>query len=347
MTGETASPSVPTEQKELFQLTRQKVFVTRRRVPDAIALLEKHFDVDVWEESTPPPDEVLIQKVKECDGILTEFDDKIYAAIMEQAGALKVIGNRAVGMDNLDVPTATRKGIVLSNTPGVLHESCADLAFGLMLALARNIAFGDRQIRAGEWKMFNQVPYIGTDVWGATLGVVGMGAIGYAVARRARGFGMKVIYSSRTRKAEWEQESGIEHRPDMDAVLREADFVSVHVALTPDTYHVIGAKQLAMMKPDAFLINTSRGGTVDPDSLYDALSSGRLAGAALDVTEPEPIPFDSPLLKLDNVVFTPHIASATKATFRRMGMLAAENIVAALTGKPMPTPVNPQALQNR
>lgn len=323
-----------------------KVFVTRNRVPDAIALLREHVDVDVWEEDAPPSPSVMVQKAGECEGILTEIDNIVDRKVLAST-ALMVVANRAVGVDNVDIPEATGRGIVVSNTPGVLHDSCADFTFALILAVARNLVMGDRQIRAGEWAVFDQGPYIGTDVHGATLGIVGLGAIGTAVARRAAGFDMRVVYFSRTRKKDAEERYGVEWVPDLTTLLGESDFVSVHVPLSTETRHLIGEAELAQMKSGAFLINTSRGGTVDPRALYEAVFGGVIAGAALDVTEPEPIPLDDPLLTLPNVIVTPHISSGSSATFRRMGMMAATNIIEALTGRPMTSCVNPEALESR
>ena len=326
-------------------MSRDRVFVTRRRVPDAIALLEEHFDVEVWGESTPPPRPVMLQKVTECEGVLTEIDDIIDKEVLSAATRLKVVANRAVGMDNVDVEHATRCGVAVCNTPGVLHESCADFTFALILAAARRVVLGDRQIRAGAWKIFDQMPYLGVDVHGATLGIVGLGQIGIAVARRAKGFDMRVLYFSRTRKPEAEERHGLEWMPDLASLLGESDFVSVHVPLKEDTRYLIGERELRQMKPEAILINTSRGRTVDPKAMYEALSRGAIAGAALDVMDPEPIPPDDPLLSLPNVITTPHIASASAATFRKMGLLAARNIIGALTGQAMPSCLNPEALK--
>ena len=324
-------------------MDRAKVFVTRRRVPDAIAFLEDRFDVEVWEENTPPPRSVVLQKVTECHGMLTEADDVIDEEVLEAATTLKVVANRAVGTDNFDIPAATKSGIALTNTPGVLQESCADFTFALILAAARRVVYGDRRIHAGEWRVFDQVPYLGLDVHHKTLGIVGLGQIGTAVARRARGFEMQVLYHSRTRKPDAEERYGVEWTEDLDDLLARSDFVSVHVPLGPATRHIIGKRQLEQMKPEAILVNTSRGPMVDATALYEAVAGGQIAGAALDVMDPEPIPLDDPLLSLPNVVLTPHISSASAATFREMGMLAAKNIVAALTGEPMPSCINPEA----
>lgn len=321
-----------------------KVFVTRTHIiPEAIEYLRTRFDVQVWEENTPPPRALLAEKADECAAFLTEVTDIMDADLLSGASALKVVANRAVGLDNIDIPAATRSGILVCSTPGTLHESCADFTMGLILSLARNIAYGDRKIRAGEWRVFDQIPYLGTDVHGARLSIVGMGLIGTAVARRARAFDMDVAYHSRNRKPDVEQALGVRWTGGLDAALAHADFVSLHMPLTADTEHMIGARELALMQPSAFLINTTRGRTVDPRALYDALTSGAIAGAALDVTDPEPIPFDDPLLSLDNVLFTPHIASASRQTVRRMGQMAADNIIAALAGDPIPGCVNPEA----
>ncbi len=325
-------------------MAREKLFITREHIiPEAIKFLAEHHDVEVWKERTAPPRDLLIEKAGECAGLLTEITDLVDKELLDQASTLRVVANRAVGMDNIDIPEATRHGVLVANTPGVLHESCADFAFGLMLSLARNITYGDRQIRAGEWKMFDQIPYVGTDVYEATLGIIGMGLIGTAVARRATAFNMKIIYNSRTRKPEVEESLGAEWRPNMDSIFKEADYVSLHMPLTSDTEYMVSSRELDLMKPTAFLINTTRGRTVDPKALYTAVSDGFIAGAAIDVTDPEPIGIDDPLLTLPNVLISPHIASASTATMRKMGQMAADNIMAALEGKPMPSCVNPKA----
>ncbi len=346
--GATATPSAGRVKKPYGRcsVTKPRVFVTRRRVPDAIALLEEHFDVEVWGETTPPPRPVVLARVGDVDGMLTEVDDIVDAEVLGAAARLRVVANRGVGYDNIDVTEATTRGVAVCNTPGILTEASADLAFGLMLAVARNIAYGDRQIRAGAWTVFDQVPYLGLDVHGKTLGILGLGKIGLAVARRARGFDMRVLYHSRTRKPEAERQHGLEWVPDMSALLGESDFVSVHVALTPETRKMIGAAALRQMKRDAILINTSRGPTVDLKALYQALREGTIAGAGLDVTDPEPIPHDDPIVSMPNVVITPHIGSASAATFRAMGLMAARNVIAVLAGQPIPACVNPEALKS-
>ena len=326
-------------------MPRDRVFVTRRRVSEAIDVLKEHFDVEVWEGKDPPPKSLVVERAAECQGLMTEIDDIIDSEVLDAGESLKIVANRAVGLDNVDVERATRRGIAVSNTPGVLHESCADFTFGLLLAAARNVAFGDRQVRAGAWTVFDQTPYLGVDVFGATLGIVGLGQIGQAVARRARGFDMRVLYRSLTRNRRAEEEMGVTWAPDLPALLRESDFVSVHVPLSDDTRGLIGVEELGQMKTGAILINTSRGGTVDTGAVYEALTSGTLGGAALDVTDPEPIPADHPILSLPNVVVTPHISSGSRATVRNMAMIAAANIVEALTGRPISCCVNGEALR--
>lgn len=329
-------------------MAREKIFVTREHIiPEAIKYLAEHHDVDVWDERSMPPRDVLLKKASECAGMLTEITDIVDKELLEQTSTLRVVANRAVGMDNIDIAEATSHGVLVANTPGVLHESCADFTFGLMLSLARNIAYGDRQIRAGAWKVFDQIPYVGTDVYDATLGIIGMGLIGTAVARRATAFNMKIIYYSRTRKPELEESLGIEWRPDMDAIFKEADYVSLHMPLTVETEYMVSSRELGLMKPTSFLINTTRGRTVDPKALYEAVANKSIAGAALDVTDPEPIGLDDPLLTLPNVLISPHIASASSATVRKMGQMAAANIMAALEGNPMPSCVNPEAVERR
>ena len=328
-------------------MARDKVFMSRSYHPEATALLKEHFEVEVWQEASGPTKEVLIQKAREYAGLFVESYDKVDGEILQAASALRVVSNRAVGTNNLDIEEATRQGILIGNTPGVLHEACADITFGLMLAVARKVAFGDHVVRSGRWTELTQLPYIGTDVYGKTLGIVGMGQIGQAVARRARGFDMTVLYFSRTTKPQAEEEIGARRVDDLYALLGEADYVSLHVPLSPETEQMFGKEEFGRMKADAFFVNTSRGRTIDQKALYEALASGQIAGAALDVTDPEPLPADDPLIGLPNVVITPHIASGSSATFKTMALMAAENVIAALTGQPMPSCLNPEALQNR
>lgn len=325
-------------------ISNQKVFVTRNHIiPEAIEHLKQFVEVEVWERQTAPPREIFFKKAAESDGLITEITDIVDKDLLDQAPRLKVVANRAVGVDNINIEEATKHGVRVSNTPGVLDESCADFTFGLMLSVARNITYGDRQIRAGKWKAFDQIPYLGADVHGATLGIIGMGLIGTAVARRAKAFDMRVLYFSRNRKSSLEEKLGVQWEPDMATVLSTSDFVSLHVPLTTETQHIIGEPELSLMQPHSFLINTTRGSTVDPIALYKALKTGQIAGAALDVTDPEPIRIVDPLLTLSNIVISPHIASASSATVKKMGELTVENIVGALSGTPMPSCLNPNA----
>jgi glyoxylate reductase len=265
-------------------------------------------------------------------------------AVMDAAGPqLKVISNYAVGFDNVDVVEATRRSIPVGNTPGVLTDTTADLAFALLMAAARRVVEGDAFARAGRWKTWGPTLLLGQDVFGATLGLVGFGRIGRAVARRAQGFAMRVLYYDPFAAADdpFAAEIGAQ-AVDLDTLLRESDFVSLHTLLNEETRHLIDADALARMKPTAILVNTSRGPVVDPDALYVALKEGQIGYAALDVTEPEPIPADSPLLGLDNIIVVPHIASASVATRGRMARMAAENLIAGLKGERLPNCANPE-----
>ena len=324
-------------------MAEQKIFVTRIIVPDAITKLEENFEVEVWQEPTPPPKALLLQKVKECDGFMIESNDMMDDEVFSAADRLKVVSTRAIGIDNIDLASATRNGGIVGNTPGILHESCADFTMGLILSLARQVTRSNRKVIAGEWKIFDQTPYLGTDVYGKTLGLIGLGLIGTAVAKRAKAFDMNILYHSRTRKPDIEDMSGDQWTADLDGLLSSSDYVSIHVPLGPETQGLIGREEIKKMNNDAFLINTSRGGTVDPDALRESLAAGEIAGAALDVTLPEPILPDDPLVHMENVIVTPHIASASAATLRRMGLMSADNIISYLKGKPMPACLNPEA----
>ncbi len=309
-------------------------------------MLELDHEVEVWPENTPPPTDVLAERAAECAALMVEADDDVTEAVLEAGkDSLKIVSVRAAGMDKIDIPSATARGVMVANTPGLNAESTADMTFALILAVARKVAFGDLRIRDGAWTSFDQVPYLGTDVYGKTLGIIGLGDIGEKVAKRAIGFEMRVVYHSRTRKAEEELMYGLDY-VEMDKLLAESDYVTVHVPLNDETRPIIGAREIALMKPDAFLINASRGPTVDTVALTDALRAGLIAGAGLDVTDPEPIPADHPLVNMDNVVITPHIGSASLATFTAMGVMAARNIVAALKGEPVPACANPEVMES-
>jgi len=323
---------------------KPKVYVTRLLPKEAMDKIHSFCDAKVWKGELPPPRNVLLENVTDMDGLLSLLTDKIDAELMDRGQKLRVISNCAVGFDNIDVQEATKRGIIVGNTPGVLTDTTADFAFALLMAAARRVVEGDKVVRAGKWKTWGPMILLGQDVHGATLGIVGVGRIGLAVAKRAKGFGMKVLFSHVARNKQADDELGIE-TVDLDTLLAQSDFISLHTNLTPESRHLIGAKQFDKMKRTAILVNTSRGPIVDNMALYEALRSGKIAYAALDVTEPEPLPADHPLLTLDDVIVAPHIASASVATRTKMALMAAENLIAGLKGEMPPNPVNPEALR--
>jgi glyoxylate reductase len=301
-----------------------RVFVTRELPFPALERLEAEHEVDTWPEDLAPEPEELRQHTSQADGLLSMVADRVDEALLDAAPNLRAIANYAVGTDNIDLEAAAARGISVGNTPDVLTDATADLAFALILALARGIVSGAATVRAGEWRTWEPAGDLGTDLAGATLGIVGRGRIGDAVARRAAGFGMDVVHSSRS--------SGL----PLDELLERADVVSLHTPLTADTRHLIDEQALARMKPTVLLVNTARGGIVDQDALREALIEGRIGGAALDVTDPEPLPGDHPLLDAPNLLVVPHLGSATRRTRARMAEMAVENLLAALDGRPMP-----------
>jgi glyoxylate reductase len=317
-----------------------RVFITRETPGRAVELLQAAgHAVEVWPEPLPPPADVLALELQTTDAALTMGVDRISPAMLDAAPTLKVIANMAVGYDNVDPAEAANRGIWLTNTPGVLAETTADMAFALLMAAARNVVASDRDTRAGGWTTWSPTAFLGADIHGATLGIIGLGEIGLAMARRGRGFGMRVLYASRTRKPEEEAALGLEHR-SLEALLAESDFVSVHTPLNQQTRGLMAAREFGLMQPSAVFINTARGGVVDQAALVDALRSGSIAGAALDVTDPEPLPLDHPLFALPNVIITPHIASASLATRSKMAEMAAQNIIEVLAGRAPINPVN-------
>jgi glyoxylate reductase len=270
------------------------------------------------------------------------LSDKIDVNLMEKSPRLKVVSNMAVGHDNIDVAAATQRGIRVGYTPGVLTETTADLIFSLLLAAARRVVEADNYVRAGQWRSWGPMTLLGQDTHHATLGIIGLGRIGTEVARRAKGFNMKILYYSRTRRTpEEESELGLEYVDRMPELLSRSDFISVHVPLTRETHHLIGAAEFATMKPTAVFINASRGAVIDQQALYETLKSGKIFSAAIDVTETEPIPMDDPLLTLKNIVITPHIGSASVLTRTRMSLMATDNLLAGLRGGALPNCVNP------
>jgi glyoxylate reductase len=315
----------------------EKVLVTRE-IPEAGLRLLEGFDVRVLFERPPERDE-LLEAVRGASGVLSTATEKMDAEVMDAAGGgLEVIANMAVGYDNIDVEAARERGIVVTNTPGVLDETTADVAILLVLAAARRLGEGERLLRAGEWEWWGPKQLRGFDVWGKRLGIVGLGRIGQAVARRGRGFGMEIFYHNRSRKEEAEEELGARYL-ELDELLRESDFVSIHTPLTDETRHLIGERELGLMQETAVLVNTSRGSVVDEGSLADALEDKRIFAAGLDVYEEEP-KVHPKLLELENVVLAPHIGSATIETRDRMATLAAENLAAVLRGEEPTSPVS-------
>lgn len=325
-------------------MTRPKVYITRQIPQAALDVIAADCDYEVWDsEAQPVPRNLLLQKVADVDGVYTLLTERIDAAFVQAAPRCKVVANMAVGYDNVDLPSLNARKILLTNTPDVLTETTADLAWTLMMATARRIVEGQKMIEAGEWKTWSPMAMVGQDIHGATLGVVGAGRIGAAVARRARGFNMRVLYHNRRPSAELEAETGAEYR-SLDDLLQQADFVVVLVPLTPETRGMFGSREFALMKPTAVLVNAARGPVLKEDELFTALQQGRPWAAGLDVFEREPIGADHPLLTLPNVIAVPHIGSATVATRTRMAVTAARNLVAALTGQPVPNPINPEVL---
>ncbi len=323
-----------------------KIYVTRRIPEEALSLLRGCGEVSLWEGNGIVPREVLLREVRETDALFCLITEKIDEELLAHAPRLKIVAIMAVGYDNVDVPVLTRRGVLLTNTPGILTETTADLAFALILAIARRVAEAERFVREEKWQFWEPLLMAGRDIHHATLGIVGLGRIGAEVAKRARGFDMRVLYTSRTRKREVEEALGCTPA-DLSTLLQESDFVAVHVPLTVETRHLFSTPQFRLMKPTAYLINVARGSVVDQKALYVALRDGLIAGAALDVTEPEPIPTDDPLLSLENCLILPHIGSASIATRTRMATLAAENLVAFLADRCPPTPVNPEVWEKQ
>ncbi len=316
------------------------VFVTRPIAEQALAELAGFARVDLWDDEMPPPREVILKRVAGADAILSLLTDRIDAPVIAAAPHLRVISNLAVGVDNIDLDAATAAGVAVGHTPGVLTETTADLAFALLMAAARRIVEADAYTRQGRWRTWGPRVMLGRDVFDATLGIIGWGAIGRAMARRAAGFRMNVLYATRREKPRGKRRGGAPEeeiagakRVTLEELLRESDFVSLHVPLTAETRAMLGASEFRVMKPGAILINTARGEVIDQRALYEALAAGHLGGAALDVTSPEPIAPDDPLLTLPNVIVTPHIGSASHATRLRMAQIAVRNIRDALGGR--------------
>lgn len=317
-----------------------------RRIPETgLNVLREFGDVIVWPEQLPPSRSQLLELARGADGLLSLLTDPVDGALLDELGTVKVVSNFAVGFDNIDVPACTERGVAVCTTPDVLTDTTADFAFALILAAARQIVPSATSVAKGEWKTWEPLGFLGKDIAGATLGLIGLGRIGSAVARRAAGFNMKILYRDTVERPEAERELNAV-RADLDTLLRNSDFVSIHVPLTPDTQGMISTPQLRTMKPSAVLVNTSRGPVVDNSALADALESGEIWAAALDVTDPEPLPADHRLVILPNCTVTPHVASATEATRSKMAELAARNLVAVLSGAEPPRCLNPEVLHH-
>jgi gluconate 2-dehydrogenase len=319
---------------------RPRVVITREIFDDVIDYLRQHCEVDDNQADKPYAPDALAAKLAGVDGLMCALTDRVDAALIARAPQLKVVANIAVGYNNIDVPACSARGIKVTNTPGVLDDSTADLAFALMLATARRLTEVESYIRAGEWTGWRLKQWLGVDVHHATLGIFGMGRIGQAIARRAAGFDMKVIYHNRKRVAPAIEQRLNARYVSRDELLAQSDFIILQMPYTPETHHLIGAKELAAMKPSAILINSTRGGVVDDKALVHALKTGVIRAAGLDVFEGEP-KLDAGFLQLKNVVLAPHIGSSTESTRRAMAMTAAKNLVAALSGQQPPNWVNP------
>jgi glyoxylate reductase len=311
-----------------------RVFVARRLPGGAVDRLRAEHEVELWTDQMPPPREELLARAPELDGLLSLLTDPVDADLIAASPRLRAISNYAVGVDNVDLAAATERGIPVGNTPDVLTDSTADLALALMLGIGRRIVEGEAYVRRGEWRTWEPSLLLGRDLHGATVGIVGFGRIGRAVARRCEGFGCEVLYT--------ELDAGVE----LDELLARSDFVTLHAPLAPDTRGLIDAAALRRMKPTAYLINTARGPLVDTDALAQALHAGEIAGAALDVTEPEPLPADHPLLGAPGLLVLPHIASASHATRERMADMAVDNLLAGLAGERMPNCANPEVYES-
>jgi glyoxylate reductase len=328
--------------------SKPRVFVARRIPDDGLTPILAACEARVWEADLPPPRDELLRAIEGCDGVLTLLTDRVDDEFLDRAGpGLRVVSNYAVGFDNVDVAACTARGVPVGNTPGVLTETTADLAFALLMAAARRVAEGDRYVRAGRWKTWGPMLLLGPDVHGGTLGIVGFGRIGQALARRARGFGMTILYHDITRVPEPVEGEFAARFVSLEELLAASDFVSLHVNLTDATRGLINPERLRTMKPSAVLVNTSRGPVIDQVALFEALRDGAIAAAALDVTDPEPMAPDDPLLSLENCLVVPHIASASRATRGKMAEMAAANLLAGVRGERLPTPVNPEVYDRR
>ena len=323
-------------------MAKPKIYVTRQIFDEAVDRLKEATDMKYWDSEMPPPRDVLLREVQDIDGLYCLLTEKIDAELFDAAPNLRVVSSMAVGFDNIDVAEATKRGIPVGNTPGVLTETTADFAFALLMAAGRRVSEGDRYTRAGNWKTWGPMVLLGQDIHGSTLGIIGFGRIGVEMAKRAKGFGMNIVYYDVIRNEEREKEYGATYCTDVKELLAQSDFVSIHVNLTPETRHLINSDTLSGMKSTAVLVNTSRGPVVDQTALYHALKDGTIGAAGLDVTEVEPISMDDPLLTLENVIIAPHIASGSVVTRTKMSLMAVDNLLAGLNGEPLPNTPNPE-----
>jgi glyoxylate reductase len=326
-------------------MAKLKIYVTRKMPERGLTIIRKHFDTEVWPEYAPPPKKIIIEKAKDVDALATLLSDKIDAEVFDAAPKLKIVSQMAVGFDNIDLQEATKRGIYVTNTPEVLTDTTADFAWALLMAVARRVVEADKYVRTGQWKVgWHPDMMTGTDVHGATIGIVGAGRIGYAMAKRAKGFDMKILFYDVIPRPEMEKDFQAK-RVDLDTLLKEADFVTVHVPLMKETHHLMNEQRLRLMKKTAYLINNSRGPVVDEKALYKALKEGWITAAGIDVFEQEPAPMDNPLLKLDNIVVAPHISSASHETRSKMAEMVADNLVSFFEGKKPPNLVNQDVMK--
>lgn len=324
-----------------------RIYITRPLPEAAMRLLDGVVEYRLWDRADAPvPRETLLREIVDVEGIICLITEKMDAEVIDRARRCRVISQVAVGYDNIDVAAATRRGILVTNTPGVLTETTADMAWAILLATARRVVEGDKFTRSGRWKTWELMAFTGQDVYGATLGIIGLGRIGAAIARRARGFAMTILYHNRHRAEALEAELGARY-VGLDDLLHQSDVVVLSCALSPETHHLIGERQLGLMKPTSVLVNIARGPIVDQRALYRALVDRKIWAAGLDVYEVEPVPMDEPLLKLDNVVLPPHLGSGSINTRIKMATMAVENCLAGVTGRTPPNAVNPEALDHR
>jgi len=325
----------------------RRIFVTRELPKRGLDIIKERFNAEVWSDYAPPPKKLIIEKVAKVDALATLLSDKIDAEVFDAAPNLKIVSQFAVGFDNIDVKEATKRGIYVTNTPGILTDTTADYAWALLMAAARRVAEADKYVRDKKWKVgWHPAMLQGRDIFGTTLGIIGLGRIGVAIAKRAKGFNMKILYYDVVRRPEVEEELGIMFR-ELMVILKESDFITINVPLLKTTHHLINEDRLKQMKKTAILINNARGPVIDEKALYKALKEGWIAGAGLDVFEQEPTPANNPLLSLDNIVVAPHISSSSFETRSKMAEMVAENLVSFLEGKTPPNVVNKDVVNVR